>query len=96
MTLTEFQVYRLKVGLLAHRFGETTNCLESRYGLVHAGSDVWLDQVKDGWASCHLFGKEHSGLYVTFPVDIAESQVEEVLDKDGKPEMVEHTDRTTT
>jgi hypothetical protein len=92
MDLRELQIYRLKVGLFAYRYGEKAGLLDT-HGLVHAGSHVWLDQVTpDGWAVFGLFNAEGGGflrgLYVKCPVEITDDQVEEVRGEDGQPAMV--------
>ena len=88
MTLREMGIYKMKVGLFAHRFGEKSGV--TGIGRM-AGEECWIDQItEDGWAICPLFGgEEMQGLYVKFPVEIADSQVEEVLDKDGKHKIVQ-------
>lgn len=89
MTLTELRVYRLKVDLFVHHYGQHSG-LFGDGGRALAGSSVWLDQITpDGWAIFGLFAADHDGfapgLYVKCPVDIADEQIEEDLDEAGQP-----------
>lgn len=85
--LTELHVYRLKVGLFARRWG--VKGPSGAAGLIHAGSDCWLDQITpDGRAIFGLFGEDFKDLYVTIPTEYVDEQIEEVIDKDGKPEVL--------
>ncbi len=88
MTLTELQVYRLRVSLIAFKWGEYQSNMDSKHGWVHAGSDVWHDQTVDGLATFGLFGEECKGLYVRFPVEYADDYLEAVLNDSGQPEML--------
>lgn len=93
MTLTELHVYRLKVDLFVHRYNERSGLFGTGQRAL-AGSEVWLDQITpDGWAAFGLFSTEGGGfaegLYVKCPVDIAETQVEAVLDETGQPRALQ-------
>lgn len=86
IVLNELQVYRLKVGLVAHRWSEPSNLFGKGAGIIQPGSHCYLDRVtSDGWALFHLFGEDCKGLYVKLPTDYADDQLEEVLDEAGKP-----------
>ncbi len=94
MILTELHIYRLKVDLFTHRYGEKSGLMGTGQ-LALSGSYVWLDQLTpDGWAAFGLFSAEGGGfareLYVKCPVDMADEQVETVLDDEGKPARVHH------
>lgn len=88
ITLNELQIYKLRVGLIAFKWGERQSNMDSKHGWIQPGSHVYLDQVKDGLASFHLFGEDCKGLYVRFPVEYADDHLELVLDASGQPEMV--------
>lgn len=89
ITLNELQVYKLKVSLFAHRWREKADMFGGDHGVIQSGSHCYLDQItKDGWALFHLFGEDCKGLYVMLPVSYADSEIEEVLDEDGKVMMM--------
>ncbi len=90
IALNELQVYKLKVGLFAHKWGEKQNLFGGGHGMVQPGSQCYLDQVTEsGWAVFHLFGEECKGLYVTLPSSYADDQLEIVLDANDRVVMVE-------
>lgn len=88
ITLNELQVYKLRVSLIAFKWGERQSNFDSKHGWVQAGSDVYLDQVTDGLAAFHLFGEDCKGLYVRFPVEYTDDYLEIVLDETGQPETI--------
>ena len=87
MELKELHVYKLKVGLFAHRFNSPSNIFGVG-SMVLPGSLCWLDQItEDDWAIFGLFGEEYSGTYVKCPVYLAGEQLEktgEILEEKTK------------
>jgi len=76
--LIEGAIYRIKVGLFAEKWGETTL---GQHGMFKPGSHVFYDQENAGW---HVFGgfAPYTDYYCRIPDDIVHDEVE-LVDKEN-------------